>query len=158
MNMNITKSILILSTLFLSEVSFSQNSRDIFNDLEQTENGSKITVYQDSSILRLMNKQNLVNIKNKGIPNGFRIQIFSATGNDARDKAKEYMEKFLDDNPEFEPTDIYQVYQPPFFKLRIGDYRSRNDALIVYKRILKYAPNCYIIKSHINFPKLIDEN
>ena len=105
-----------------------------------------------------MNKQNLINIKNKGLPDGFRIQIYSATGNDAREKAEEYMTKFLEDNPQFEPSDIYQIYQPPFFKLRVGDYRTRDDALIVYKRLIKYAPDCYIVKSHINFPELIEDN
>lgn len=135
---------------------FSQHP-DIFKVLDSINYGGKITIYQDSSVYNTMQKQLLINKRINGIQKGYRIQIFSSSGNQARVKAKNYKETFIKNHPEFESSEVYQIYQPPFFKLRVGDYRNKHEALIVYMKLVRYYPNCYIVKSKVNFPKLMEE-
>lgn len=130
---------------------------DIFEVLDSIEYGGKITIYQDSSVYNTMQKQILINKKIGGILKGYRIQILMSSGNQAREKAIRFKEVFIENHPEFESTEIYLLYQAPFFRLRVGDYRNMHEALIVYKKLVKYYPNCYIVNSKINFPKLIEE-
>jgi hypothetical protein len=153
--------LLILSFTLFMFMNFQQaNAQQIMETpaiIDSVQNTGRIVIYQDTSITRLLKRQDQVNIRFGGIPNGYRIQIFSVSGNDAREKAREFNNRFLNNHPEFSPDEIYQLYQPPFFKLRVGDYRNKNEALIVYKKLVKYYPNCYIVKSTINFPKLGNE-
>ncbi len=147
---------LFISLVLSNTFSIAQNT-DIFEVLDSAGESGKITIIQDSSVYNIMQKQIQINKNNKGIPNRYRIQIFSSSGNKARENAIEFKEEFLENHPEFERAEIYQLYQPPFFKLRVGNYRNKHEALIVYKNLVKYYPNCYIVKSKINFPKLMDE-
>lgn len=135
---------------------FAQN-HDIFQVLDSNEYGGKISIYQNSSVYNTMQKQILINKKIGGIPKAYRIQIFSSSGNQAREKAIGFKKAFIENHPEFESTEIYLLYQPPFFKLRLGDYRNKHEAILIYNKLVKYYPNCYIVKSKINFPKLIEE-
>ncbi|NOZ46132.1 MAG: S49 family peptidase [Chlorobi bacterium] len=144
---------LLLAVFTIKYTTVAQNA-DIFELLDSNNNQGSIVIFQDSSIYNLMAKQQFINNKINGIQNGYRIQIFSASGYDARKKILSFKENFLDNYPEFDQNEVYQLYQPPFFKLRVGDYRNKNEAIIVYKKLVRDYPNCYIVKSAVNFPKL----
>jgi len=145
----------LLSLILIQSVLFGQ-VHDIYKALD-TSGPGKITIVQDSSIYRMMQTSKEINQHQNGIPNGYRIQIFSASGNQAREDAIKFKEDFLLLHPEFDEDEIYQLYQPPFFKLRVGDYRNESDALIVYKSLVKDYPDCYIVRSPVNFPRLTFE-
>ena len=146
--------VIFVSLFAFAHFSFSQNFDENIPIVDTIQNEGSIRIIQDSSVNNLLNRQLLLNKKQDGIPNGYRIQVFSVSGNDAREKAIEFKEKFLEYHTEFEREQVYQLYQPPFFKLRVGDYRNKHEALLVYKKLVQYYPNCYIVKSKVNFPKL----
>lgn len=53
---------------------------------------------------------------------GFRVQIFSATGREAAERAVEEARQRL------EREDIYIEFEPPYFKVRVGNFRAKSDA------------------------------
>ena len=53
---------------------------------------------------------------------GFRIQIFSASTRQAADQAQAQAREA------FETDAVFVAFEPPFFKVRIGNYRTRKDA------------------------------
>lgn len=79
---------------------------------------------------------------------GYRIQIFS--GSD-RKNANALKARFKNDFPD-EP--VYLIYQQPYFKLRVGDFRSIIEAQPLYHRLLKTYGQALVIPDRINFPKL----
>lgn len=129
---------------------------DIFSKLQDKSSGGTIDLYQDPALHVLVQKNTRIN-KKEGI-DGYRIQIFSSSGQEAREKALEIREKFLEMFPDFDPSLVYVEYVAPYFKLRVGDYRNKNEAYEFYHKLRKPFPSSYIVKSKINFPKLENEN
>lgn len=125
---------------------------NIFTLLQQDKNGGEIVINQDSSITNLVLKDIELNSKVKGIADGFRIQIISVSGRNAREESTVAKEKFLSIYPDFDVQQIYTLYEPPFFKVRIGNYRDKFEALKFYKDILKYFPNAYMVSGQIEYP------
>ena len=50
----------------------------------------------------------------------------------------------------------YLIYQPPFFKIRVGDFRTKDEAYTFYKKLLSDFPVSYLIADQINYPVLIE--
>ena len=110
----------------------------------------KIYVYQDPRIDKLL-QRHIANNEKKGGINGYRIQIYFGSGHDARENANESKARFLSYFPE---TKAHILYQSPFYKVRIGDFRTKNEALKFYRRVQRRFPNAYIVPDIIEFPEL----
>ena len=137
---------------------FSQAQSDtasifmLFRDT--TGNKGVVNVHQDPFTRFLIDRDIQIHQKQRGIKDGYRIQIFSSFGNDSRDRSRDARVKFLTKFPDFDPVRVYSTYEPPFIKVRVGDYRSRQEALEDYREISKSFPDSYIVKSRINYPSL----
>lgn len=95
------------------------------------------------SVLRLDYMQN---IKYPTIP-GYRIQIYKGSGNNALNKA-------LDVQKSFEHrynVKAYVTYNEPYYRVRIGDFRTRLDAIRFLNRIKHRYPLAWEIKDLIRF-------
>ena len=79
---------------------------------------------------------------------GYRIQLF--TGAD-RNNAIAIRSKFMIDFP---AEQIYLIYQQPYFKLRVGDYRNLIEAQSMYTQLQKQFGQILIVPDKINLPKL----
>lgn len=144
--------IFLLSSLFC----FSQKDTvSIFSVLQnQTTNNSQVIISQNPSIRLLIDRDVHINRAIRGVENGYRIQIFSGYGHDARKKSQRVRVQFLTLFPNFDPVRVYSKYSPPFIKVRVGDYRNRHEALKDYRNIVKQFNDCYIVKTRINYPKI----
>jgi hypothetical protein len=78
---------------------------------------------------------------------GFRVQLYYG-GN--RTEALELKSKFAQLHPEVES---YLIYQQPYFRLRVGDFRTRLEAYKLMKKVEKEFPSVFIVNDEINFPK-----
>jgi hypothetical protein len=79
---------------------------------------------------------------------GYRVQIFFGSERKAAQDAKT---KFLQMMPEEE---VYLIYQQPYFKVRVGDYRTKLEAEAIYRQLLPDFEKVFIIPDKINLPKL----
>ena len=82
---------------------------------------------------------------------GFRVQVYSSN---APKTAKE--EAFLAEKKvtqEFSTLKVYVLYQPPFWKVRVGNFRTQAEADILREELLKAFPamqgDIYIVKDVI---------
>lgn len=87
------------------------------------------------------------NTSNPVIP-GYRIQIFFGSERKAANDAKT---KFLQEYPD---ASAYLVYQQPYFKVRVGDFRTHLEAQSIFQKILQQFDNVFIVPDKINLPKL----
>jgi len=129
-------------------------SEDVFMALQQTNNGEgKVLIHQDPRISELVNRHILRNKRSGGI-DGYRIRIFSDIGPRARQASDETKARFFEIFPEI---DIYREYDSPYFKVYVGDYRTKNEAIKDFKRIRRYFPAAFIVPDKINYPDFENE-
>lgn len=128
--------------------SLSQDNIKIISDLEsQKENCGDVTVVADSGINELISQHINHNAKLEGIP-GYRIRIFSQTGNYAKDQMRMAKSIFLKMYPDIR---AYEEYDQVNFKLYVGDFRSKNEALQLLHKIEESFPAAFIVSTNINY-------
>jgi len=82
---------------------------------------------------------------------GWRIQIFFEAGNYSKSQAIEAKSNFVN---KYSNVPVYLIFQEPYYKVRIGDYRTKMEAEAFLKKISGSYPNAFVVKDEINFPKL----
>lgn len=83
--------------------------------------------------------------------NGYRIRIFFDSGVNARSVSEEVAGRFSELYPEIP---VYRSYSSPFFKVTVGDFRTRDDAHMFAKSISGQFPSTFLVREAINFPAL----
>ncbi|RLD89680.1 MAG: hypothetical protein DRJ09_06245 [Bacteroidetes bacterium] len=79
---------------------------------------------------------------------GYRIQVFKDSGNDALDAARDIMDQFHEDFPDIP---AYLSFQEPYYRVRVGDFRTRLEALEQLENIKRKFRNVWVIKDYIRF-------
>lgn len=90
------------------------------------------------------------NKKREGI-NGYRVEIFFSSALNAKDLALTRKKNFLEKYPDY---DVHVKYTSPNFRVRVGDFRTKNEALKLHKKIEKDYPEAFIVPDIIDFPQL----
>jgi hypothetical protein len=146
------KTIILLFLVFMSGSLIAQPL--IPEKSGQTSNRPEILqqqgVSQDPQIERLVGLHIQKNEATKGIQ-GFRVEIFFSSALDARQKALTTKAAFLRDYPE---VNVYVIYISPDFKVRVGDFRTKNEALALMKKVQDRFPKAFIVPDIIEFPIL----
>lgn len=130
---------------FLTVKSFSQESYPP-NDSSKisTEKGSvtyQLTEEQEA-YFALMDSLDAARFK----PVGFRIQVFSASGPDAKNNALETESEFL---KIYEDYPSYTKWNYPNWVVRLGDYRTQLEAMEFHEEIKEMFPASFIVKDEI---------
>ncbi len=143
-----------MRTLFLLLVLVSVSGIDLLSlsrhNQDYQNNRGTLIINQDERIEELINRHIQINRENQGIE-GYRIRIFSESGQGARPRATEISAKF---NVKYPDIETYLVYDAPNFKVYVGDFRSRSEALKVKRKINRDYPHSFIVMGQINFPSL----
>ncbi len=103
------------------------------------------------SLIRLHKMQNL---KYPYIT-GYRIQIYKETGNDALDSAWSVKTRFEET---FEGTKAYISFREPYYRVRVGDFRTRLEALKFLDKVKRVYPYAWEIKDKIRFKPETEES
>jgi len=82
---------------------------------------------------------------------GYRVQVFSGSGNDARQQANDIRRELLLAYPDLP---IHLVYQPPNFKVRVGDCRTEIEATRLKRILAFHYPQGFVVRDMIQLPKL----
>jgi hypothetical protein len=112
-------------------------------------NGSHIIIKQSTAIKELLHNYVARN-HYKTLP-GFRVRIFFDNSQSARQRALEAEANFKTQYPNM-PT--YYTYQNLYFKVAVGDFRTKSDAMRFLHAIIEKYPGAFIIKDFINYPAL----
>lgn len=103
---------------------------------------------KDSRIDNLIMKQRQIHVNDSTI-DGFRVQIFMELGNDALRHADSVKTRFSEQYPE---VPIYLVFGQPYYRLRIGDFRTRLEAENMYQQVKKEYKNAFVTADRIELP------
>lgn len=109
---------------------------------------AQVSVIEDSAVQSFFNRYVGIN-KSKMTMAGFRIQLIATTD---RMKMELEMERFMTDYPEIA---IDWIHSKPYYKLRVGAFATKLEALPVLYRIKKDFPGAYLANdSAINIKEL----
>ncbi len=113
----------------------------------------RLQIRQDPRITDLLVRHAQINQKRRGT-DGFRLEIFFSSDVRAREQAMRVRNEF---NLVFPDIPSYLLFQTPNFKVRIGDFRNKSEALKTKAWIASKYPNAFIVKDIIRFPELYPE-
>jgi hypothetical protein len=142
--------LVLVPILVLSLATFGQNA---YQKAAMESDGlpeiiSKLHPEQDSRLTELVRWQIENNRKKSGI-DGWRVEIFSGDG---LEKSRKVKQDFLSLYPDM---DVDIKFFAPDFKVRVGGFRTRNEALKLRKIIQDRYPESFEVKDIIKFPELI---
>jgi len=125
--------------------------QDIFSRLSEERQGAgEITIHSDPKLNESLLKYIEINREKNGIP-CYWIRIYSGSGQNSRDEAYQVKAKFLSKK---EGVKNIVTYDEPNFKLYVGGYRVKSDALKLLRNIQHDFPSAFIVYDIIDFPDL----
>lgn len=101
-------------------------------------------VVGDVAVTQMVERHVELNNRVKTIP-GYRVQIASFSGLNAKTSAFNLRDQFMTDYP---LTQAYIVFDEPNFKVKVGDFRTRLEAYAFLQEI-KDVYKGYIIRDNI---------
>lgn len=143
---------LLITSLFTGQLLFAQTtfSEEIQQDSTRPAILQKLHVNQDPRLDKMLNWHIEENTKKEGI-DGYRVEIFFSSELNALEQSKSKKVEFLSKYPEYE---VHIKYDAPNFRVRIGDFRTKNEALKLHKKIERNYPMAFIVPDKIKFPLL----
>src|SRR5687768_11288932 len=127
------KSLIAIITLFITSNLLAQDTT-----WRKTDDTTAVIVHKDSRIDLLIKKQIQINEETsreaRRIGKGYRLLVVNTNIRDEAVAAKTKVYTFF---PELKS---YLIYQSPYFKLKVGNFKERKDAEEYRERLQKYFP------------------
>jgi hypothetical protein len=155
--------LLIIVLGFSSMIVRSQSvvsTEDLFKKTEENPGAGKLIIIQDPALDTLLNRY-IMGYKNLEAKNGYsgmegwRIQIYSSSNRNAKEESNKANLEFLSKFPESQYPELKsytQFAQPAYYKIRVGNFRTRTEATRLFLLISKVFPDAYIVPDIISFP------
>lgn len=150
---------IILLFYLLVTISFVSSGRIKMTPLDNLLGQDTLKIWEspniqcDPKINELLRQQVLQNEKRDVTISGFRLQLYFGSGEKARSQAERIKTEFLSSYPN---TRVYLQFKSPDFIVRVGDFRSRSEAIKMQKSLIFQYPNAFIVADDIELPELTD--
>ena len=110
---------------------------------------SSVNVRQSGALADSLGMQ--INRNRKKMLNGYRIRIFFDNKQNSRGASEAAEARFHSLYPGY---GTYRSFANPFFKVTVGDFRSKTEAGAALQEIIKDFPSAFIVKEKIRYPLL----
>ncbi len=124
--------------------------RNIFTMLGEQGPASNKVIIEQPKVLESAFVSHISQSVGKKI-NGYRIRIYSGNNQFARNESGTVASQFLSQYP---GISVYRTYTNPYFKVTIGDFRTKSDAMRMLKIIEGPFQAAFVVREVINFPPL----
>lgn len=123
----------------------SLRGKSIFTVIDKQ--GDNVTVSQSASIKEGM-KSHVANNSRKHM-NGYRVRIFFDNKQNSRGASEAALNRFKGAYP---GIPAYRSFTSPFFKVTVGDFRTKSEAAQLLQSVKSSFPSAFIVKEQINYP------
>ena len=130
--------------IFIVLVLLVFTSRGIMAQVLEPAEG-KVEIVQDERITQLSDKYEKMSLNNPEI-DGYRVQIFFDSGSNSKNAAANIKTGFETIYPEIKS---YLSYKEPYYRVRVGNFRSLIEAVGFQKKIAIEYPNAFPVKDKI---------
>ncbi len=146
------KVLLAILSLLLLPLSLSAQGGisvlEIMNEGLPRYEAERLVIVQDPAIDTLIARHIISNASKEGV-DGWRIQIYRGGHRTASDDANRVRARFMEDYPDIRTYLVFD--RPNWFKVKVGDYRTREEAATVFFNIQQKYPDAYLIRDVIAF-------
>lgn len=115
-----------------------------------TDSLTRSVVHQDSAITRLLDRK----VNGTGtmvVQQGYRVQVYSSNNGQTSKTEAAQLEQMLRQKVS---VGVYMQYVPPFWKVRLGDFKTQEEALAYKQEFVQSHPqlqgDTYIVRDQIN--------
>ena len=142
---------IILSAFSSGLMAQSPVPHDIFARLQEVNFGQgQVRIQQDQAISNLVNTHVAMMRDLKGVK-GYRVCIYYNSGQEARSRSDQERAKFIS---RYEDVSSDKVFESPFWKVYVGNFRTKSEALKFLDKIRYDYPNAFIRDNiTVNFPE-----
>lgn len=128
--------------------------KDVFLLMPTKEMGAKVDVKinQTQAVQDAMRRQ--VEVNGERTLSGYRIRIFFDNKQTARVESEETLKRF---ESMYHDLVAYRTYANPYFKVTVGDFRTRSEAVKYLEKIRRDFPSAFVVRENIAFP-VVDKN
>jgi hypothetical protein len=129
--------------------------KDVFLLMPSREMGDNVDVkiVQTEAVKDAMRRQVADNASRT--LSGYRVRIFFDNKQTARVESEETLKKF---ESMYHDVVAYRTYANPYFKVTVGDFRTRSEAVRLLERIKGEFPSAFVVKENIAFPVVDKDN
>lgn len=142
------------STVFFEQFGLDRSmaGKDILTLLKsEGKSGGSIVVNQSYSLTRALRSQVNANVDRRTA--GYRIRIFFDNSQNARNRSSSIQASF---NASYPDIHAYRSYENPYFKVTVGDFRTKSDALRFMDRIRSEYPSVFLVREDIRYPIMMN--
>ena len=131
------------------------NGKDVFHIMPLKARGGKadVEIYQSQDVANSLRKH--VQNNSKRTINGYRVRIFFDNKQTARVESEEMLKKF---ESMYHDVKAYRTYANPYFKVTVGDFRTKSEAMALLTRIKGDFPSAFVVKENIEYPVVDSDN
>lgn len=127
--------------------------KDVFRDMPSRLRGDDATVdVEQSELLERSMRMHIEGNPNRTL-SGYRVRIFFDNRQSARHESEQTLKKF---RAMYQDVAVYRTYTNPYFKVTVGDCRTKSEAMKLLARIKGNFPSAFVVKENIEYP-LVDE-
>ena len=110
--------------------------------------GSGVTVNQSRSMRSAFDNYVSNNAAKK--LTGYRIRVYFDNGQNARNKSEAIARSI---SAAFPGIGVYRTFESPNYKVSVGDFRTKDEALKVFHSLKATYPTALLLKETINYPR-----
>ncbi|MBR5055764.1 MAG: SPOR domain-containing protein [Bacteroidales bacterium] len=134
----------------LPDMDASYSGKNIFDLLSASSLTAGTVSIEQSSAMRSAFSRHIARNSSRRIT-GYRVRIFFDNSQNARQQSESVAGAFAAAYP---GISIYRTYVSPYFKVTVGDFRSREEAQLFADRLKGRFPSAFLVKESINYPSL----
>lgn len=128
--------------------------KDVFRDMPSRNDGDSASVeVEQSEILEMSMRQHIQKNSARTL-SGYRVRIFFDNKQSARHESEQTLKRFRAMYP---GVAVYRTYTNPYFKVTVGDCRTKSEAMKLLARIKGNFSSAFVVKENIEYPLVDDE-
>ena len=110
--------------------------------------GSGVSVNQSSAMKSAFDSYVSANASQR--VSGYRIRVYYENNQNARNRSEAIARSISGTYP---GIGVYRTFESPNFKVCVGDFRTKDEALKLYHALKSSYPTAIILKETINYPR-----
>lgn len=110
--------------------------------------GSGVTVNQSAAMKSAFDSYVSANASKR--VSGYRIRVYYENSQNARNRSEAIARSISGTYP---GIGVYRTFESPNFKVCVGDFRTKDEALKLYHALKSSYPTAIILKETINYPR-----
>ncbi len=122
--------------------------KSIFNLLAAEGSGGATATVHQSDKIRQAFASHIASNPSKS-STGFRVRIFNDNKQTSRNDSQTALARF---EGMFPGIPAYRTYSNPFFRVTVGDFRTRSEAMHILQQVKSAFPTAFIVKETIGYP------